>query len=204
MNEGFARPFQQISDRIFAALIDADSGFAEAYRGLFGRRLKIYLEDFELSVFVEPQNPSPKISLTSDFEPDVTIRGTVADFVAAMAAERRGEALEAGRLDLSGDLATATAVQELISRVSIDLEALVAPVIGDVATHQLGRFVRALSAWGTDSARRFEIDLVNYLQREKQLLPKRWEIDQLAVRTRELAAAVDRLDAAIAAERRSS
>ncbi|MEQ8230533.1 MAG: SCP2 sterol-binding domain-containing protein, partial [Gammaproteobacteria bacterium] len=128
---------------------------------------------------------------------DVTITGRTADFVALARANRRGEAIGAGRVEIMGDLAIAQDVQALLAELDIDWDEWLAGYFGDVAAHRVGRLLRGAAGFAGDTAKRFEQDAGDYLRHELALVPQRAELEGWGRDVYALADAVERAAARV-------
>lgn len=72
--------------------------------------------------------------------------------LAALAGEPAPQALRRGEVQLSGDLALAEKLRELLLLLRPDLEEELAMLVGDVPAHQLGRLARAALGFGRRAA----------------------------------------------------
>ena len=130
-------------------------------------------------------------------EPDVTITGGIADFMQMARSQRDGTPHAAGQVDIQGDLASAQQVQALLADTTIDFEAMLAVVTGDVAARQVGRGLRAGLGWYQNAQRVIEQDVGEYLRYEARMLPDHDTIEAFVRERTALGEDVDRLAARI-------
>ena len=80
-----------------------------------------------------------------------------------------------------------------------DPEEELSTVIGDVAAHGVGEFVRGLGAWGRQAGLTMEQNVGEYLQEERQAVPGRHEVDTFRKDVNTLRDDVARFEARLAA-----
>ena len=67
--------------------------------------------------------------------------------------------------------------QKLLRFGRPDLEEELSGVIGDVAAHGIGRFVRGIEEWGREARSTMRQNVSEYLQEESRTVPGRHEVD---------------------------
>lgn len=188
--ETFARVLNAALNRALA--LDADA--AQRLTRLEGRTLAIALRGRRWRLFAVVRGGRLEVGRVPAAA-DVTISGSPADFIALARANQRGEMLGAGRVEIQGDLAIAQEVQGLLSELDLDWEGWLAVHLGDITAHRIGRAVRGALAFGEKTARRFELDIAEYLRHELMILPQREEVERYGRAVFDLADAVDRAEA---------
>ena len=119
-----------------------------------------------------------QLVLTGNYgqEPDVVISGSL--FSLARLAGPAGESLiRDGAVEISGDALLAQQFQKLLRFGRPDLEEELSGVIGDVAAHGIGRFVRGIEEWGREARSTMRQNVSEYLQEESRTVPGRHEVD---------------------------
>ncbi|MFT4560599.1 MAG: ubiquinone biosynthesis protein UbiJ [Gammaproteobacteria bacterium] len=142
-------------------------------------------------------NGSVVMSRGTESTADVSIEGSISDFIAMARTQRDGTSLAAGKVSIQGDLATAQNVQTLIAGASFDWEELIARRTGDVVARRLTRGVQSGLSWLQHAHSAVERDMDEYLHYELRLLPTAREIEEFIQRGAVIAADVDRLKARI-------
>lgn len=194
-------PSQRLLDGVAAALtrlVRTDTLASARLEAMAGRTIALTVRNVGISFFIAVEADGLVLAARSAREPDVRVEGRIVDLIAMASAQRNGEAIPAGRVQLQGDLATVQQLQTLLDELAIDWEELLSGYVGDIAAHQIGRVLRGFLAWLAQARTSLERDLGEYLQFEARLLPTAGEIDELASSTMQLAEAVDRLAARIA------
>jgi ubiquinone biosynthesis protein UbiJ len=105
--------------------------------------------------------------------PDVTITGSVPLFARLLFGDEAPKPRAGRALQISGDIELGQRFQRILQTLDPDWEEQAARLVGDVAAHQLGRAVRALRAWGRQTAQTLGQDVTEYLQEESRVLAKR-------------------------------
>lgn len=127
-------------------------------------------------------DPAPKPALVVSIGPD------------ALAAAFKGEEHLLRAVEVAGNARLASEVMFLFRHLRWDPEEEIAGVIGDVAAHRLGGFVRGAMAWHADAARRVAEALVEYATEEKPLLVRRGALEGVAAAQARLRDGLDRLE----------
>ena len=147
--------------------IDPDS--ARELAALEGRTINIVLSSTEREVCVRVSHGRLNFIEADDATAiDVKMSGRPADFLALVRANRQGESIAAGRIEITGDLAIAQQVQNFMLNLDIDYEELLSQYVGDVAAHQIGRFADTLLRGAQSSLERFERDLFEFVHHESR------------------------------------
>ena len=183
--------------RMLNELLHSDDNAMQKLQQLDGQIVAICVRDTSLVAYARACIDGIQLVHSHEGEVDVRVTGSTADFIAYARASKRGDSIGAGRIEISGDLATAQSVQALLSELQIDWEEILSRYIGDIGAHQAGRLVRAVTAWGTDAAVRLEQDIAEYLQIEARVLPTRRDAERLGRAVFILADDVDRLEARV-------
>ena len=112
-----------------------------------------------------PADPAPR--------PDLTLVGSVPDFLRFLAGIRREPPPPEpfGRLEVHGDPDAREQFVELLRRVDPDPEALLARAVGGVAAHAMSRTTLGRLFHARRSATRFVDDLAEYFEEESRLVP---------------------------------
>ncbi|MGE0482860.1 MAG: SCP2 domain-containing protein [Gammaproteobacteria bacterium] len=178
-------------------LLALDAGAAVRLARIEGRTLAVELRGHDWHGHARVHHGELVVLRGVPTTVDVTVRGRAADFIALARANRRGEMLGAGRVEIAGDLAVAQEVQALLAGLDLDVEGLLARYVGDVAAHRLGRVLRGAADFAERGARKFERDTGDYLRFESRSVPSRDEIEEFARAVFDLGDAVDRAEARV-------
>ena len=129
-----------------------------------------------------------------DAEPDTTISGSASDLISL---RNENDALYSGAVKISGDMAVGEQLRTILTNIDIDIEAIVAPVTGDMVAHQIGRIGNSLGAWFSDTEASLKRNTSEYLQEESQIIAPTSEVQRFSTEVDELRELTDRLDARV-------
>jgi len=163
---------------------------------LDGKTVAIRVRDTALAMYFTIRDELIELTGDSDDEPDVVITGSL--LTLARIAGRGGEnALRAGSLDLTGDVATADAFQELLGYAKPDIEEELSGIVGDVAAHRIGEVARGVGNWARHARETMGSNIREYLQEESRGAPSRYEVDRFTRDVHALRDDVERVEARI-------
>ncbi len=117
-----------------------------------------------------------EVLLTTDHprEPDVIVSGSL--LALSRLAGREGDAvIRNGDVELSGNADIAQQFQQLLRYGRPDIEEELSRVVGDVAAHGIGSFLRGISDWGQGARETMRQNIGEYLQEESVAVPTRDE-----------------------------
>ncbi len=123
-----------------------------------------------------------------------------ADLTELFAARLRGQPI--GGVHIAGDAEFAQAMSWSMEHLSVDVEDELAPWLGDIAAHRLGRALHAARAHGERLHERALEGARGWLAEAPRLLVARGEFDAVASRIARVRDAVARLDKRVAALQR--
>ena len=165
---------------------------------LDGRVLAVRVPDTALAVYLRVTDGVVAASARSEREPDVVVSGSVLSL--ARIAGPDGESLfRDGSVTINGDALVAQQFQRLLRYGRPDLEEELSMVIGDVAAHGVGEFVRSAVQWVDETRRTMAGNVGEYLQEESRAVPGRHEVDAFRQDVNELRDDVARLEARLRA-----
>ena len=140
-------------------------------------------------VRVEPQDDAA--------DADVTIHGAPLSLLRFMLDDDREALILGDEVRLQGDIALATRLQRIVTRMDPDFEEVFARHIGDVPAHEFVRGARGLGVWLRDSAEALLADASEYLRYEIRATPGREEVERFAHDVDDLRDGTERLEARI-------
>ena len=129
---------------------------------------------------------------------DVAVRGAPLSLLRFAFGGDREALILSGEVSLRGDIGLATRLQQIVARMDIDPEEVLAQRIGDTPAHQLMRGARGLGNWMLDSGSAFLVDVSEYLRYEAAMTPRREQVERFVRDVDDLRDDVERLDARIA------
>jgi ubiquinone biosynthesis protein UbiJ len=176
-----------------ARLLEFDPDTAKALAALEGRVVAIEIEGIARRLFLVPGNHGLSMRFEHADTPQVRMRGTVSDFLTLARSRLRNEPIPAGTIEIIGDLSTAQHVQDIVNRLDIDWEEMLAHLLGDTAARKLGNLVRDLGAWLRTSQQSMELNVSEYVHFETEVVPEREAVDAFMQNVDTLRADSDRL-----------
>lgn len=129
---------------------------------------------------------------------DVVLSGQVSDFFAlAMASDKANELINS-QVDMSGNTNFAMAMTRLVQNLDIDWEALLSPLTGSLAAHQLGLSARKAKQWSEQTGQSYSRAVKSYLEDEAEYIAPKPLVDYFNQQMDELRLKTDRLEARVA------
>jgi ubiquinone biosynthesis protein UbiJ len=188
--EGILRPITRILNRNIGETTPA----RELCERLDGTTVAVRVRDTALAMYFEISDGVIALATDSDSDPDILITGSLLT-LARMAGSSGEEALRDGTLEITGDVRTAKAFQELLDCAKPDIEEGLSSLIGDAAAHRLGSFARGIGSWSRDARSTMGSNVREFLQEESRDLPSRYEVERFTEQLDALRDDVARLEA---------
>ncbi|GMU42375.1 MAG: SCP2 sterol-binding domain-containing protein [Xanthomonadales bacterium] len=187
-------PLLRLVEGALNRVLALDSGAAAALVPLEGRSVSLQLKPW----------PSPlqlrvvegRLAASDAAQPDLTLAATPGALL-ALAAERGGFELPAGRIDIAGDADLARRVQKLVRQLDPDWDRPLADFFGEVAGHQIARGLRGALNWGRATAKAMLLNSTEYLREESRDLVAPGEMADFVDEVDTLRDDVERLEARI-------
>lgn len=153
--------------------LDASShgNAAQQLQALQGQLLCIQLTQPDLRLYILPTSDQVRVMSSYDAEPDVELQGSALAFMRMANASDSGKAMLENGIRIDGSMGLAKQFSQILHAADIDWEELLARVLGDSAAHQIGQLGRSSQAWLQDSAQAMQLNVQEYLQEERQLVP---------------------------------
>ena len=143
---------------------------------LDGRVLAVRVPDTALAAYLRVSAGAVTANADYEGEPDVVVSGSVLS-LARMGGPAGESLFRDGSVTIHGDALVAQQFQRLLRYGRPDLEEELSTVIGDVAAHGVGEFVRSAVQWIDDTRRTMRDNVGEYLQEESRAVPGRHEVD---------------------------
>lgn len=125
---------------------------------------------------------------------DAVIRGSAQELLALLFDKSSG-ALVASGIEISGDVQFAQDLFTSFKRLDLDWRDFLAPVIGDVPAHELGRWSGKSREWAQEARTNIHRNVDDYLKEEIRLFPHRNELRNFNTGVDDLRLRIDRLQA---------
>jgi ubiquinone biosynthesis protein UbiJ len=172
-----------------------DAEFAPHLSVLEGKTLKIDVTGMGLILYIAFRQGRMLLSNECSATPELVLRGTPLALLAMLRSKDPLTALQAGDVELHGDVRLAEKLKNVFSLLDIDVEEHVSRLIGDWPAHRLGLFVRQLSAWAGNAQDSLQRSVGEWLQEESRQLPARIEVENFMADIDSVREAADRLEA---------
>lgn len=178
------------------ATLALDPTSVQRLANLQGKVIALAIQGTAITLHIAPQQRGLRLMGAYDGPVDTTLRGTPLALL-RMSAGRSGEGLFTGAVTIDGDVETGQQLQRIFKGLDIDWEEHLSRLTGDVIGHQLGNALRSLADFGKNTVSTFGLNLGEYLQEERHVVPTRSEVDAFVAEVDTLRMAADRLEARI-------
>lgn len=164
-------------EKALAAYLQLDPDSAHKIAKLDNKLVALEFRGINMTLFFIGEQSKLAIRSVADETPDAVISATPLMLAQLAIQKNADKALFAGQMQISGDLDSAQALQDILGDVDIDWEEHLSKLVGDVAAHQVGRGVRGFLNWANNSSSSLHEDLSEYLLHEAKLLPDQEDLD---------------------------
>lgn len=171
-----------------------DAGAVAALAPLEGRSVSLQLKPWPAPLQLRVEGG--RLVAGDATQADLAVAATPGALL-ALAAERGGFELPAGRIDIAGDADLARRVQKLVAQLDPDWDRPLADFFGEVAGHQIAQGLRGALAWGRETARSMLLNTTEYLREESRDLVAPGEMADFTDEVDRLRDAVERAEARI-------
>ncbi len=178
-------------------LLALDPDFPAKLKPLEDNTFVIDVLGLELRIPFSIRHTELQIMPESPGTPDVMIRGAPLALVKLAAMDDPTPLLQAGEIEIQGDVALGKKFKHILSALDIDWEGVFAEYVGDIPAHSSGQIVRKLLNWKKRSADSLTATFSEYLQEESRDLPTRIEVENFMDEVDTLREHADRLQARI-------
>jgi ubiquinone biosynthesis protein UbiJ len=145
-------------------------------RELDGRTFALRVSDTGLAIYLRVDGGAVALTATYEGEPDVVATGSLVSLT-RLAGPAGEDLVRDGRIDIAGDALLASQFRKLMHYGRPDLEEELSSVIGDVAAHGIGEFLRDVRSRGRAAGRTMQQNVGEYLQEESRAVPARHEAE---------------------------
>lgn len=160
--------------------------------------IAVEIEGLNTVLFFFPSAQGVQVLSRYAGEPDSWLRGAPLSLLRLALSDRPSDELFAGAIELRGDTHTGQRFRDILRRLNLDWEELLARVTGDDIAHQTGRVLRGLGNQAQRTRQTFEANLSEYLQEEAELLVPHSELEVFLNAVDELRSDSERLAARLA------
>jgi len=176
--------------------IRASTPARERCRQLDGKVLGIEVTLPALELYFVAQADGVIVTGRPAGAPDAVLRGSPFA-LAALARPGAAGQVRSGAVTIEGDATVAEDFQRLLEHARPDFEEELSRLIGDVAAHQVGNFVRGAFDFGRHALETLRLNTREFLQEESRDVPGTDEAEAFFDGVDHLAADVDRAEARV-------
>jgi ubiquinone biosynthesis protein UbiJ len=187
--------FENMLTAIASRLLALDAETSAHLTRLNDRAIALCVRDRDWKIFAVVSDSKVTFSRNFAGDVDVSMLGQLTDYIALVKANKGGESLAAGRIEITGDLAVAQDVQAVLDGLELDFDEMLSRFVGDVMAHQIGRVVRGAGRSAKGALGKCESDLGDYLAHELRAVPVREDVEALRRSILVLTEDVDRAQA---------
>ena len=162
------------AEKMVNKLLSLDEETLDALATLEGDVVAIDVLNTDIRLFVSPSAKGFTLASKYEGKADVSIKGTPAALLGMITAEKVG----AGDVEIIGNVGMAHKLQSILKKVDVDWEEYLSQIIGDIAAHKVGNFLRGMSQLAKASAKTIGLDISEYLRYEKEALLDKSELDE--------------------------
>jgi ubiquinone biosynthesis protein UbiJ len=162
---------------------------------LSGKAIKIELTDWQMDFYLLPHAKGVQIKTAATIKPNATIKGSSLELLRLRFANEKSALQLAKKLAITGDVQLAQVFQHILQQLEIDWEEPLSKLTGDILAHQIGAMARGLKGWGAQIKRNLGLNITEYLQEEKQLLPSHQAMEDFFDEISRLQQDTERLEA---------
>lgn len=187
-------PLLRLVEGALNRVLALDAGAVAALAPLEGRSVSLQLKPWPAPL--QLRVAGGRLAAGDASQPDLAVAATPGALL-ALAAERGGFELPAGRIDIAGDADLARRVQKLVQQLDPDWDRPLSDFFGEVAGHQIAKGLRGALAWGRDTAKAMLLNSTEYLREESRDLVAPGEMADFTDEVDQLRDGVERAEARI-------
>lgn len=187
-------PLLRLLESALNRVLALDSNAVDALGALEGRRVALRLKPWAAPIQIAVR--AGRLVASDADAPDLSITATPGALL-AMAAERGGFELPAGRIDISGDADLARRIQKLVAALDPDWDRPFAQFFGEVAGYQIAKGLRGALDWGRATAKSMMLNTTEYLREESRDLVAPGELAEFTDDVDRIRDDVERMEARI-------
>ncbi|MCP4597151.1 SCP2 sterol-binding domain-containing protein [Neptuniibacter sp.] len=188
------------TEEVCNQLLKRDPVTLQHLERLSGKVIAIELTFPQLNLYLLPNADGLQIQSVYNDEPDAILSGSIVDFATLISSKDKVDAMFGKTIQISGDSALATRLQEILADAQIDWEAMLGDIIGDLPAHQVAMYAVWKAQWYKNSASSLLHNFGEYVKEEARLVPTRPEADAFYAEVDSLRSRVERLAARISAK----
>jgi len=189
--------FLQTLSRATNVYLKLDPTSEDRLKPLEGHSIALEIDGLPITLFLSVDNAELTFTLLSDQAPDTTLHGTPLAFarLATTDDQQKLRELLHDKVSIRGDVDIGQHFRDLIAKLDIDWEGLVAEVTGDVVAFQIGEGFRFMREGIQDISSNLARNVGEFMQEEADLTPPKTLLDEFCHDIDELRADVERSSA---------
>jgi ubiquinone biosynthesis protein UbiJ len=189
-------PVAGLLEIAFNRYLGLDAEALSACAALEGKIIALQLREFDLTARLLPGPWGVQVQMHGERPADVMLSGSLPAFARLMWPQtEQAELLLSGAVQIDGDTELAQEFSAILRRVHFDFDELLAGQVGNVAAHNVGRFMRNAFGAGRHTAAVLGRDAAEYLREETRDLVHRDDVQKWLDGVDALRDGVDRLEA---------
>ncbi len=192
IDDTLLRPLEAILNR----QIQASTPAREQCRRLDGKALGIEVTTPPFEMMIIAQADGLLVTGKRAAVPDAVLRGSPFA-LASLARPDAVDVMRSGAVAVDGDAIVAQDFQRLLEHARPDFEEELSRLVGDIAAHQVGNFVRGAFDFGRHALDTLRLNTREFLQEESRDLPSGEEAEVFLSEVDRLAADVERAEARV-------
>lgn len=147
-------------------------------RTLSGQVIAIHCQSPELTLYLAVYEDSIRLYSHYDGEADTRISGSARALLTLLASQDKNRLFYRDDLDISGRVANASQLQDILAGLEPDWEYPLSKLIGDIPAHALGQGARDARTFAARSGEELRRNLDDYLHRELRYFPYASELER--------------------------
>lgn len=160
------------------SLLNLDGRASNKLKRYHAKVIQVELRGTGVSFFFIPdQNGLLQVLSRYEGDPDCIMSGSPLDLMRASDKSQGAAQLFAGHVSITGDTELGHRFSEILGSLDIDWEEILSHYTGDIAAHEIGRFIRKFIRQSAISHKSFNDNLSEFLTEEAQLLPHRYQVE---------------------------
>ena len=183
-------------EKIVNAIKDRDPHIAKQFSPFDGKCVEVLCTQPPFTLSLRFEDDAIRLSAidseTLGIEADATIAGSLEKLFGLLVTDPDRRALAASGIDISGDATLVQDLHQATTSLDIDWQDYLAPILGDVASHELGEIDRQLRDWGKSAGENLHRSVRDYLTEEARIAPSAREVESFSNRLDQLRLGVDR------------
>jgi len=195
------------AERALNQLLKDDTYLAEKFLPFHGKVIEVISSSpsvsFTLSIAVSSTANSRQAQIklsaidseTLMLKPDATIAGESVDLFELVTGRSDRRPLANPAISISGDALLIQDLYNTLLELDIDWEDYLAPLFGDIITHEIGQLGSKVKQWSQHAKKSMQRNISSYLKDEIRAVPRKDEVDEFNTDLDQLKTHIDRVKA---------